>query len=72
MTWYNLSKYGVLTINDGCETIPNGFFRNREDIKEVIIPNSVRNIRGKAFYLCSKITKITIPKKEEKRENIIL
>ena len=34
---------------------------NGEEVKDLVIPNSVTSIRGYAFYFCSSLTSVTIP-----------
>lgn len=44
------------------EKIGNGAFVNREDIKNVVIPNGIQEIEGSAFRNCINLEKIIIPK----------
>ena len=39
----------------------HNFYINDQEIKDLIIPNSVDSIHGYAFYGCSSLTSITIP-----------
>ena len=39
----------------------NNFYINDQEIKDLVIPNTVNTIRNYAFYGCSALTSITIP-----------
>lgn len=48
---------------EGVETIPARICYNMNKLTEIIIPNSVTNIRESAFDGCSGLTSITIPER---------
>lgn len=48
-------------IPDNIQSIGEGVFYNRSDLKKVIIPESVTNIGNSAFEGCSNLTSITLP-----------
>ena len=39
----------------------HNFYINDQEIKDLVIPNSVTSIGSSAFYRCSKLTSVTIP-----------
>ncbi len=49
------------SIPDGATEVSIAAFRNRQDITEIIIPNTIVYIWSSAFEGCSAITKIAIP-----------
>lgn len=48
-------------IKDGIENVFVGCFQNNENIEEIYIPNSVKNIDDYAFSYCKKLSKADIP-----------
>ncbi len=56
--WCNISFY-----NSGSNPLyyAHHLFINNEEIKDLIIPNSVTSIGSSAFYNCSGLTSVTIP-----------
>ena len=49
---------GVLTITEGTVCIKTGAYKNRKDIVEVYLPNTLETIGASAFWSCSCITKL--------------
>ena len=47
-------------IPEGTKVINKGTFKNRLDIKNIIIPNSVTSIGDEAFACCNSLTSVTI------------
>ena len=47
----------------GVETVGNYAFAKCENLTEVSLPNTLRQIQNYAFYACPELTEITIPKK---------
>ena len=56
---------GSYTIESGVETIQDSAFHNQYNMTEVIIPDSVKEIK-KSFIYCTALTTITIPASVEK------
>ena len=54
----NGEEYGEL-INDNM--IPYGFFKNRNDLQEIIVPNGITTIVSEAFMDCTSLITITLP-----------
>ncbi len=42
-------------------TFANHLYKSKKEIKDLIIPNSITNIKNYAFYGCSGLTSVTIP-----------
>lgn len=55
-----LSADGVLTIPQGITEIGKYAFAYNEDVKEVVIPDTVETINAGAFYDCLSLKKVTI------------
>ena len=62
---YELYSNGNLRIKSDNKnvktTVAVGAFRNREDIKKVVIYEGVNGIGASAFYGCKNLTKVTLP-----------
>lgn len=52
---------GIVEIPEGVEIIGWGSFRNKPDVKEIIIPEGVKKISSCAFEGCKDLQKVTIP-----------
>ena len=51
----------TITLNEGTIAVGEGAFKDCENLKEVIIPNSVTSIGESAFNGCSGLKSLTIP-----------
>ena len=56
--WCNI-KFGSGSANP--MYCSHNFYINNQEIKDLVIPNSVTSIGGSAFYGCSSLTSVTIP-----------
>ena len=56
--WCNI-KFGNSTANPMCYS--GNFYINDQEIKDLVIPNTVDSIHNYAFYGCNALTSITIP-----------
>ena len=56
--WCNI-KFGIGSANPMCYS--RNFYINDQEIKDLVIPNTVGSIHNYAFYGCSSLTSITIP-----------
>ena len=56
--WCNI-KFGSGSANP--MYCSHNFYINDQEIKDLVIPNSVTSIGGSAFYGCSSLTSVTIP-----------
>ena len=56
--WCNI-KFGDSSANPMCYS--QNFYINDQEIKDLVIPNSVTSIGSSAFYGCSSLTSVTIP-----------
>ena len=56
--WCNI-KFGSSSANPMSWSL--NFFINDQEIKDLVIPNSVATINNYAFYKCSSLTSVTIP-----------
>ena len=52
-------KFGNSSANPMCYS--HNFYINDQEIKDLVIPNSIDSIHNYAFYNCSSLTSITIP-----------
>ena len=43
------------------DRIPSGHYKQREDLKEIIIPEGITSIDSEAFFDCASLTTITFP-----------
>ena len=57
----DIAAWCKISLNDNPLYYAHHLFINNEEIKDLIIPNSVTSIRYKAFYGCSGLTSVTIP-----------
>ena len=48
------------TIPDYIVTVADGAFKNCDELKKIVIPESVKSIGAEAFYNCISVTEITI------------
>ena len=56
--WCNIKFYSGSANPMYCS---HNFYINDQEIKDLVIPNSVTSIGGSAFYGCSSLTSVTIP-----------
>ena len=56
--WCNI-KFGDGSANPICYS--RNFYINDQEIKDLVIPNSITSIGGYTFYGCSSLTSVTIP-----------
>jgi hypothetical protein len=54
------SKFTPSELYDMYE-IPKGYFKNRNDLTKIIIPNNIKKIGDDAFRGCKNLTSVTIP-----------
>ena len=59
--FYGCKHISSVTFGDGVKYIPAYLCNRMENLKTVIIPNSVTDIKKEAFYYCPSLTSITIP-----------
>lgn len=57
---YNISKDGVLTFNK-VEKIKDKQFKDNKEIKEIIFPNTLKEIGEEAFSCCTSLEKVFFP-----------
>lgn len=58
---YDRREGGIYVVRDGVTEIENEEFASCEDMKEIILPNSLVHIGDKAFYNCTGLTRVEIP-----------
>ena len=58
---YTLDGEGKLVFKEGVETIKQVEEEDREKIKDVIINEGAKVIGGKAFYICTELTAVSVP-----------
>ena len=51
----------VVFIPEGVDAIPINYFKDRKQLKKVILPSTVKNIGSAAFYGCTGLTEINFP-----------
>ncbi len=56
-----ISENGVATVPYGVKNIMGKIFKENDDLKRVVLPDSVERIGQSAFYECSSLTDINIP-----------
>lgn len=70
--WQSIFEYKVditkVTVPEGVTTIGPGAFAS-SGVESVILPSTLREIRGTAFNRCKKLSSITIPKHVTKVDN---
>ncbi|MDE5714673.1 MAG: leucine-rich repeat domain-containing protein [Anaeroplasmataceae bacterium] len=44
-----------------CDVLPNNAFRGYDNLKEVILPETIKEIPSYSFYNCTSLTTITLP-----------
>ena len=59
--FYGCKHISSVTFGDGVKYIPAYLCNRMENLKTVIIPNSVTDIKKEAFSYCPSLTSITIP-----------
>lgn len=50
-----------LTVKDGTETINDGVFVNKKELKEIILPEGLKKIGSTAFWGCGNLSDIRFP-----------
>ena len=58
---YNISKDGVLTFDKDVERIEDKQFKDNKEIKEIIFPNTLKEIGEEAFTCCTSLEKVFFP-----------
>ncbi|MCH5188490.1 MAG: leucine-rich repeat domain-containing protein [Oscillospiraceae bacterium] len=64
--------YGSRTVKAGTVIIADGAFYDRENLKEIILPDSVEYIGASAFGVCTKLSNINIPASARLGENVFI
>jgi len=59
---------GVGYIPEGTEEVVNYAFEHSEELREIDIPDSVKNIGMAAFVKCKKLTRVTFPNSLKEEE----
>lgn len=55
-------RVSILPIPVGMTDIPNNFFKNNHNLRNVSIPEGVKSLGKGAFWGCDKMARLTIPK----------
>lgn len=58
--FYNCNSFNPASFSDGLSFIGEYAFYNT-NIKEIILPNTITEVRSSVFRTCSELTKVTIP-----------
>ena len=60
LTWYFKNQQTKVTISKKAEIIDEHAFDGHSEIQEIIVPSTVKEIRGYAFYDCKNLKSVTI------------